>query len=69
MMASTAAETGRKLDNQYQSVYKKWFWMGGRIFGDVRDHLAERLQDLLRFGLDKTAPWRPEVTPTTLALT
>lgn len=31
MMALTAAETGGQLDNQYQSVYKKWFWMG--VFG------------------------------------
>ncbi|MCY1457873.1 hypothetical protein D9M71_752010 [compost metagenome] len=27
-MASSAVETGRGLNDEYQSVYRKWFWMG-----------------------------------------
>jgi uncharacterized membrane protein len=31
VMASSAVETGRALDDDYRSVYKKWWWMG--VFG------------------------------------
>jgi len=31
VMASNAVETGKALDDDYQSVYKKWWWMG--VFG------------------------------------
>ncbi|QAY85796.1 DUF2269 family protein [Pseudomonas arsenicoxydans] len=31
VMASNAVETGRTLDDEYRSVYKKWWWMG--VFG------------------------------------
>jgi uncharacterized membrane protein len=27
-MASSASEAGTGLDEQYQAVYRKWFWMG-----------------------------------------
>jgi uncharacterized membrane protein len=30
-MALSAAETGSALDDEYRSVYRKWFWMG--VFG------------------------------------
>lgn len=28
VMAATASEAGAGLDEQYQAVYRKWFWMG-----------------------------------------
>lgn len=28
VMASSAVESGRALDDDYASVYKKWFWLG-----------------------------------------
>lgn len=28
MMALSAVETGEGLDDEYRSVYRKWFWMG-----------------------------------------
>jgi uncharacterized membrane protein len=31
VMASSAVETGKGLDDEYRSVYKKWLWMG--VFG------------------------------------
>ena len=28
VMATSASEVGARLDEQYQAVYRKWFWMG-----------------------------------------
>jgi uncharacterized membrane protein len=32
LMALSAVETGEGLDDEYRSVYRKWFWMGGMGF-------------------------------------